>query len=86
MRESRSRGRLLARNPRRVEPHSAPARTRGPLVNGNRDAARMTVGCSPRKRQGAVVWMDAAVMGSPVSFLQAAIARRDGRAITKPCT
>jgi hypothetical protein len=54
-RESRRRGRLLARKPRRVEKHSAPARPRpAPLTNGRRDAGRVTVGCSPRKRHGAV--------------------------------
>jgi hypothetical protein len=52
-RVSRRRGRLLARRPRGVAPQIAPQRSRTPRISGVRDAGRVTVGCSPRNRQGA---------------------------------
>jgi hypothetical protein len=56
--ESRKRGRLLARAPRVVARHNAPARNRvTPLTSGKRVAGRATVGCSPRKRHGAAFWL-----------------------------
>ncbi|MEJ0085449.1 MAG: hypothetical protein WDO72_07200 [Pseudomonadota bacterium] len=56
--ETRNRGRLLARKPRVVAWHQAPARIRAtPLTSGKRVAGRVTVGCSPRKRHGAAFWL-----------------------------
>jgi hypothetical protein len=81
-RESRNLGRLLARRPRRVAAHQAPARARGAPVNGKREAAFTTVGCSPRKRHGALIWPDATVIGSSIYLIHAAMARRAGRAMT----
>ena len=53
-RVSRRRGRLLARRPRCVAAHIAAACSRTLRTSGKRDAGRTTVGCSPRKRQGAL--------------------------------
>ena len=54
-------------------------------AGGTRDAGRATVGCWPLKRHGALYSDTATDMFSPVPGSQAAVARRVGRAITKPC-